>query len=525
MLRAAWQRIHRLPILAAVLSATVLLLALAGGPREAQAAQSASLSNLSYSFSDTTLTVSGTVSYTVDTPDPGYKRVVRLRTYYVDNDGNRSDTGRTAVIASHSSSATYSGSFSISQWPNADWIPDKPALQLQVKVVIYHEINPSLQKPGRTESPYADVYSAVASCSDSDATNAGDFFGFQKDISGSLSHATSCAIGSRLVDLHAITISESRDMTFTFTPTVAAASAWVAVYRTSIANTALSTGSANSGAANINQLSIVAGTPHIVAVGSNSPGGYSLSIQYGYIQPPTPTPRAQLNLDFRLVPDPASLGYRVGQNYAFTLEGPAGTFPLSVRSGNPAAFAMGVGAAATCPSQGSPPSSASITAKTDTLYLTACAAGNNSTLSAIGPDGALLAQYSLYIGAGAVPTPVPSGGVVGPGGGAPPPPSDKLGLGIIIGAICSGVGVGCDVDLIVNLLATVVASAIAIWLLPRNRGAIGSLSMGVSITYGIIGLMLAYLWVGYPDWVLGVALAVVLAFGGIAFMQKGRQAG
>ena len=376
-----------------------------------------------------------------------------------------------------------------------------------------------------------------SACADSDAVDLGKLTGYSTDRIGTL-ETTDCTIGGKSADLYKFQLSTARDTDFSLTPlTVFDSSGYSSGYSLRVRQTNLagnSVGHATGlGNLDIDDVAVGASINYVVEVQRSGVGGgygYSLNIAYGYVQPPTPTPaptstpRAQPNLDFRLVPHPEGFYYRVGQKYDFSAEGPAASFPLTVRSGNPAAFALAANVGMDCPAAGLPPDSVTLQNHNDTLYLTACAAGNNSTLSAIGSDGELLAQYSLYIGGGVAP-PAASAPVTGPGGTAPPPPSDKLGIGIIIGAICTGVGVACDADLITRMLVTGLAAAVFIYLISQKRGRITEIGFGTAAAFCLVALMLGHLWVGFPLWIVGLAIVAVLAMGGVGYLQKGRQAG
>ena len=401
----------------------------------------------------------------------------------------------------------------------------------------YVRILPYNRSPWNSQGFKEVTTTTGSACADSDAVDLGKLTGYDTNHIGSL-QTTDCTIGGKSADLYKFQLSTARDTDFSLTPlTVFDSSGYSSGYSLRVRQTNLagnSVGHATGlGNLDIDDVAVGASITYVVEVQRNGVGGgygYSLNIAYGYVQPPTPTPaptstpRAQPNLDFRLVPHPEGFYYRVEQKYDFSAEGPATSFPLTVRSGNPAAFALAVNVGMDCPAAGNPPASVSLQNHNDTLYLTACAAGNNSTLSAIGSDGELLAQYSLYIGGGVAP-PAASAPVTGPGGTAPPPPSDKLGIGIIIGAICTGVGVACDADLITRMLVTGLAAAVFIYLISQKRGRITEIGFGTAAAFCLVALMLGHLWVGFPLWIVGLAIVAVLAMGGVGYLQKGRQAG
>ena len=102
---------------------------------------------------------------------------------------------------------------------------------------------------------------------------------------------------------------------------------------------------------------------------------------------------------------------------------------------------------------------------------------------------------------------------------------DELGLSIILGVVCGGFGVGCDTDLITILVVIVGAVIVMAFLLRRSRGAATSMSVGVAATFALLVLMLGYLWLGFPLWLVVLVLIPVLAVGGIAAVVRFRQVG
>ena len=253
-----------------------------------------------------------------------------------------------------------------------------------------------------------------------------------------------------------------------------------------------------------------------------------MSFSYGHIDPPTPTPaptptpRVQPNQDFRLHPNPSGLTYEVDTEYTFELEGGSFLFPVSVRSANPAALELSLSSTIACDL--TIPDELTVTDPAQVLHIRTCTAGKNTSLSVVSEGGGdLLADYNIYVRGGPIPTPMPAAAV--PGSGAHVNKRDLLGLGILIAIPCGGLGVGCDIDLITNLLVTVAAVGVMAFLLKRSRGAATSMSVGVATVFAIAVLMLGYLWLGFPLWIVGIALTAILAMGGLAMVVKGKQVG
>ena len=290
-------------------------------------------------------------------------------------------------------------------------------------------------------------------------------------------------------------------------------------------------GEANGdGALTLSSLALGSGITYVIEVIRYGAGGgyeWSLSLSYGFIQAPTPTPyptptpRVQPNLDFRLHPNPGGIAYTAGTVYSLEPEGGAGFFPVTVRSANPAALELSLISTITCDVTAD--DEVEVDGQGDALYVKACTAGHNTTLTVISGGGDLLAQYSVYVRGGPVPTPVPA--AVSQGVGADVSKRDELGFGIILGVVCGGFGVGCDTDLITILVVIVGAVIVMAFLLRRSRGAATSMSVGVAATFALLVLMLGYLWLGFPLWLVVLVLIPVLAVGGIAAVVRFRQVG
>ena len=511
---------------------------------EAQASNSVSLSGVSHSVSQSTITVTGTVSwsfmnssYSISSSHPHNRNIVGIA--LTDGEGT---VFRIQEI-NDEPAQTGSLSFSVSQWRTMinSYSPPRytsgagsdywPSLEEQVNVKAV--IGERVVVPGQSRHYYQNAESdeiallAPRACQDSDAQPQGTLSGYNTDLSGELSR-TDCVFDSYSSDVYSFTLRESRDVSFTFTPHDRGARFRFSIYRGGISSTAL--GSATgSPPIEIGDENITANTVHYVVVGRSGTGGgfsYSLQLQYGFIQPPTPTPaptptpRIQPNLDFRLHPDPSGFAYEVDSTYTFETEGPAHVYPVTVRSANASALELSLSSPVTCrdvsPDQVRPN-------QRSVVYVKACEGGKNSTLEVVSESGDFLAEYSVYVRGGPIPTPVPA--TVPQGLEADVSKRDQLGVGILVSGVCGGFGVGCDIDLITNLLVTAAAVGVMAFLLRRSRGAATSMSIGVATAFGLVVLMLGHLWVGFPLWIVVMVLIPILALGGIAGWMKMRQVG
>ena len=336
-------------------------------------------------------------------------------------------------------------------------------------------------------------------------------------------------------NVYSFEMSAQRSTTFTFTPVTSFGTGTQdGEYKLRVRSGSLGgdvIGEADGdGALTLSSLALGSGITYVIEVIRYGTGGgheWSLSLSYGFIQAPTPTPvptptpRVQLNLDFRLHPNPGGIAYTADTVYSLEPEGGAGFFPVTVRSANPAALELSLSSTITCDTTAD--DEVEVDGQGDTLYVKACTAGHNTTLTVISGGGDLLAQYSVFVRGGPVPTPAPA--MVSQGVGADVSKRDELGFGIILGVVCGGFGVGCDTDLITILVVIVGAVIVMAFLLRRSRGAATSMSVGVAATFALLVLMLGYLWLGFPLWLVVLVLIPVLAVGGIAAVVRFRQVG
>ena len=384
-------------------------------------------------------------------------------------------------------------------------------------------------------------------CSATDVVDLGSLDGFEFSLNGDLLNAT-CVVDAGVPAsqgfgdtssvgalIYSFQLAQSRTVTLTFTPVTPFAQATDGRYRVRVRRAGINGDviGEDAGESNIEMEDLAIGAlityvVELMRYGSRGGQEWSLSISYGFIDPPTPTPlptptpRVQPNQDFRLHPNPSGLTYEVDTEYAFEFEGGSFLFPVSVRSDNPAALELSLASTIAC--DVTIPDELTVTDPAQVLHIRTCTAGKNTSLSVVSEGGGdLLADYNIYVRGGPVPTPMPAAPV--PGAGAHVSKRDVLGLGILIAIPCGGLGIGCDIDLITNLLVTAVAVGVMAFLLKRSRGAATSMSVGVATVFAISVLMLGHLWLGFPLWIVGVALTSILAMGGLAMVVKGKQVG
>ena len=385
-------------------------------------------------------------------------------------------------------------------------------------------------------------YGDLPQCQDSDLTALDYLYGYGSNLEGSISDSP-CSVDADetgygdvttvAANIYSFRLGSQRSTTFVFTPLVDFEDA--GIYKVRLKRASLSgdlmAEATGTGTVEIENISIGAGlvyTLEVFRVGTGGGQDWSLSLSYGFIDPPTPTPlptptpRVQPNQDFRLHPNPSGLTYEVDTEYTFEFEGGSFLFPVSVRSANPAALELSLSGTIAC--DVSNPDELTVTDPAQVLHIRTCTAGKNTSLSVVSEGGGdLLADYNIYVRGGPVPTPMPAAPV--PGAGAHVSKRDVLGLGILIAIPCGGLGIGCDIDLITILLVTVAAVGVMALLLKRSRGAATSMSVGVATVFAIAVLMLGYLWLGFPLWIVGAALTAILAMGGLAMVVKGKQVG
>ena len=272
--------------------------------------------------------------------------------------------------------------------------------------------------------------------------------------------------------------------------------------------------------------SVAAGSYRINVENITAGDTYNLSLQAFGLPPPTrtpiptPTPRFQPNLDVRLEPNPRGVAYEENQVYRFRVEGGEASFPALVRSTNGAAVRITTGSAATLDCAAG--SQADDVEQLDAIYLHVCAVATGATIEVVRQsDYTLLAQYGIH---------VPGGPATRPSAVSGPADydvdgRDRIGLGILITALCDGVNVGCQVNLIRNGVG--VAGSLALFVAPTvvARGRASGYSVGIGTALFVVGLLLANLMIGLPQWWAGVALISVFALAGVGVFIKFRRFG
>ena len=344
----------------------------------------------------------------------------------------------------------------------------------------------------------------LEACTEADVLDLGYLTGYDHSIQDSFLNA-SCEIDAKTSHAYKFRLASARDVDATFTPATdyeaGAGSYEVAIRRNEVDGVLLVDGS-GGGLFDVDTFNVASSLDYYVTVSrSGIVGGndWVLSLSYGFIDPPTPTPaptptpRVQPNLDFRLHPNPGGISYTAGTTYSFDFEGPTHIFPVTVQSSNPAALELGTDSNLTCDVVAE--DEITVYNQSSVLYAKACAASRNTTLSLLGSQGQVLDGYSIFVRGDAVSRPDPA--VFPPWGDPDVSKRDVLGLGIVLGFVCGGFGVGCDMQLITNALVTIAAVGVMGFLLRRSRGAATSMSVGVAAAFGVSVLMLGYLWVGF----------------------------
>jgi len=233
---------------------------------------------------------------------------------------------------------------------------------------------------------------------------------------------------------------------------------------------------------------------------------------------PTPTPHPQVNLDVRLEPDPRGVDYAPNQTYAFRLEGNPESFPVLVRVDNDLAFSLTASAALDC-------SAGAELTRIEHLgqaYLHVCAAGAGGTIEVLqGAGQAILAAYSVRVPGVNVPDPA----AVEAPNGYTADPEDRIKMGVLINAVCETANQACDVDLIRNSIGAGVAGLLFFAPTGVRRGRASAYSSGIGLALAIVGLMVAHLWVGLPQWWAGAGVAVVIFLAGAQVYLRMRRIG
>ena len=310
----------------------------------------------------------------------------------------------------------------------------------------------------------------LEACTEGDVEDLGYLTGYDHSLQGSFIDAP-CEIDGKTSHAYKFRLGSQRDVDATFTPGIDFASGQgvyeVTFHTGALDGTVLKEGNGEE-TFDITTIQIAPAADYYVTISrSGLVGGdaWTLALSYGFIAPPTPTtaptptPRAQLNVDFRLYPDPGGLAYEFGQIYPFTFQGDPARLPVQVRAGNSSALALSASSSFNCSSNASSDDTLSVRSSSTTIYLRTCASNANSTLELLGRGDEQLAVYSVFIAGDVGPTPGPQ--PIPQGWGHDVSGRDLLGLTIVIASVCRGVGSGCDAPLIKNAIVFIVAVALA----------------------------------------------------------------
>ena len=386
----------------------------------------------------------------------------------------------------------------------------------------YVRILPYSNTPWNSQGFKEVTNSAGTACQTSDLTTI-NTTGFAVSFQGTIAD-DACQFGGTAANVYKLRLTNKNDVTFTFAGTTAFGPD--GNYQVQVRNGGLTGNVVYSGTGRdtirLKNKEILGSVDYVVIISRTGEGGgygWSMSLQYGYIDPPTPTPPIQPGQDCGLTPNPAGVGFTVGQTYEFTVFGCLGRYPMTVKSANVSAAELSATSPVTC--SNADPDSAILTAPGASLYIRACEAGKNSDITLFTEDGLPGVPYNIYIGGGAVPTPVPPpapGGTPGGGGNG----RDLIGLSIVVGLVCDGVGVGCNYPLIRNVLVTALAVGAAVFVMGGLRGRAGYIAVGLGTAVALAVMFLGHLLVAYDVWIIAVVLAVVLGAGGLMGYARSR---
>lgn len=387
-------------------------------------------------------------------------------------------------------------------------------------------------------------------CADSHITNMGEPSRYNLDVNGDFENG-SC----RLADVgdveeyyedsaeqnHTLLFStqfqSSRTVDFSFAPVRAfSGNPTTGQYRMRVRSSTLDgtllgtvTG---SGTIRLDNISLGGSTTYIVEVmrwGIGADTGFALNLAYAFIQEATPTPaptstpRAQEGVDVRIHPRLNDVAYSFNQVYSFAVEGNPVHFPVTVRVGNIGMTKIGTTSAVDCTSTSSQVSGI---AEGGAFYIRICeesvSPGGNSVVEVLNEDtNAILDRGQIFVSAGPIPTP-------GPVRTAPTLIKDQreidardvLGLSIFISAVCEAAGVGCKVSLMKNLAAAMAAAAVGILPTLVAGGRVSTASLGIGVSFLILGLIAGYILVGLPLWLAMTTMLFMFGMAGLGILLK-----
>lgn len=104
-------------------------------------------------------------------------------------------------------------------------------------------------------------------------------------------------------------------------------------------------------------------------------------------------------------------------------------------------------------------------------------------------------------------------------------PEDRIKLGVLINAVCQTANQSCDVDLIRNSIGAGAAGLLFFAPTGVRRGRASAYSSGIGLALAIVGLMVAHLWVGLPQWWAGAGVAVLIFLAGAQVYLRMRRIG
>ena len=246
---------------------------------------------------------------------------------------------------------------------------------------------------------------------------------------------------------------------------------------------------------------------------------------------PTPTPRAHVSQDWRMIPNPENQHYVHNQVYTFTLDGVETLFPVDIRAGNTTIVKL----TTTEPTEEEGALVADCSAVSvleavevdDTVYIHICnpdAVNSNSILYITQSESrSEITKFQLTIPSG---EPVPTPSAVGVSPATIDPQHDEkdvIGMTILVAAICSTIGVGCAVVIIKNTIGVGLAAGLASIPMLYTGGRISGFSVGLSIVIFILALLGASLLMGVPLWYGGSVLLAIFGAAGLGAFTKLRR--
>ena len=340
--------------------------------------------------------------------------------------------------------------------------------------------------------------------------------------------------------LYSFQITQGREVDFTLNPTtlfpgsIGSGQYRMRVRSGSLTGTFLEGGNeASAGGFVLDNLLIGAAADYYIEVmryGYGGAPGFSVNLTYPRIAGatptpiPTPTPRISPNLDVRIYPDPRSINYVAGNAYAFNLEGNADYFPARVRVGNPNAVLLGTGQTSIANCTGTNQQINRLE-HGDSFYVHVCndSGSTNSIVEVLRvSDDALLTRSQIYV-PGSRRASVPRAALTNPGIRLPEEAVqelDYIGFGVLVGALCQALGVGCDIGLLKQGFLLLVTGLVTVLPTLRAGGRTSSAGLGIGLSFGCFTLMLGYILLGTSAWYALIGILVLTILAGLAVMSK-----